>query len=326
MGRGHPGLPRVSAYSISKTALLSALQDIDSDNDARQRILTMETEFRQRITQHVQSLPMANASFAKFRTSPFVLLFQCLKKQYKHIYEIEADILPAKVFSSMETSAGRMVEAVVLPIYSWECVESKMHSTDSVLDGRSKKPGELRLATLKSGPICLNDEMSKDIAEDIIANAVGWAREAAVDQIDFTYGVLYGTKKQSHKKDWHILRNICEKLRDEAIVTPATGRWNCAFQLDGIDVEVTVRVGCELWDYIADREHGFVEVCVALIRACVTPSDADPKDYEYTISDLRDIISLDVVPDEFNVGILQRSQLEWLFFVARHFCDSLRDG
>jgi hypothetical protein len=38
---------------------------------------------------------------------------------------------------------------------------------------------------------------------------------------DFTYGVLYGTKKQSNKKDWHILRNIFEKLpADEITLSP----------------------------------------------------------------------------------------------------------
>ena len=33
----------------------------------------------------------------------------------------------------------------------------------------------------------------------------------------------------------------------------------------------------------------------------------------------------DGVPNEFNVGILQRSQIEWLFFLASHFCDQLTE-
>jgi hypothetical protein len=67
-----------------------------------------------------------------------------------------------------------------------------------------------------------------------------------------------------------------------------------------------------------------MELCVALIRACVTPSDAEPQGYEFTISDLKNIIALDSVTDDYNVAILQRSQIEWLFFFARHFCDELR--
>lgn len=323
MAGKHAGLPTPPAFSLSKRILLNTLTRIDTNEEARNRVLAMETDFRERIAIHIAGLPLADAAFAKFFTNPFVLLFQCARKDYKHIHQIEDDILPAKVFSSMETSAGRMVETVVLPVYSWECVASEMHSSESVLDGKCLLPDELRLATLKSGPRCLNDEMSKDIADDIIGNAVEWARNAGVTTIDFTYGVLYGTKKQSNKKDWHILRNICEKLDANKITTHAHQRWTCSFAIDGISVAVTVRNGCELWNYIAQHDTAFVEICVALIRACVTPSDADPEDYEYVISDLRQIISMDVVPADYNVSLLQRSQLEWLFFVARHFCDSL---
>lgn len=325
MARKHPDLPTPPAFTLSKAGLLNALSRIDADADARNRILVMENDFRQRIGTHIDALPLADAAFAKFFTNPFVLLFQCARKNYTHIHQIEDDILPAKVFSSMETSAGRMVEAVVLPVYSWNCVASKMHSTESVLDGKCLLPGELRLATLKSGPRCLNDEMSKDIADDIVGHAVKWAQNAGVNQIDFTYGVLYGTKKQSNKKDWHILRRICETLPADRITTNARQRWDCAFTIDGISVDVTVRVGCDLWNHIAQHEYAFVEICVALIRACVAPSDTDPEDYQYVITDLREIISLDVVPADYNVSVLQRSQLEWLFFVARHFCDTLLD-
>ncbi len=66
-------------------------------------------------------------------------------------------------------------------------------------------------------------------------------------------------------------------------------------------------------------------MCVALIRACVSPSDTQPKDHKFTIVDLEEIVSLGSVPEDFNVSILQRSQLEWLFFFARHFCDELVD-
>ena len=88
-------------------------------------------------------------------------------------------------------------------------------------------------------------------------------------------------------------------------------------------MHVTIRIGVELYDYIAGHDRAFVEICVALIRACITPSETPPGDYAFTIADLPEITSLDVVPAGFNVSILQRSQFEWLFFVARHFCDDL---
>jgi hypothetical protein len=319
----HEGLPKPVRFTLSKPRLLASLLAVDEDKQASARILKMETVFRTKIQTHVESLPTSEAEFSKFNTNPFVLMFHTFKKQYLHINQIEQDILPAKVFSSMETSAGRMVEAVVLPVYSWQPVLSAMHTANSAIDGKKLAGDTLCLATLKSGPRCLNDEMSENIADAIITHSSAWAIEAKVKKIDFTYGVLYGTKKQSNKKDWHILRNIVEKLPSSAIeVNPKHG-WFCEYEKDGVKVVVTVRVGVELWNYIAGSDLAFLEMCVALIRACVAPSETQPGDHEFTIVDLADIISLKSVPRDFNVSILQRSQLEWLFFFARHFCDEL---
>ncbi|MGD9126300.1 MAG: PmeII family type II restriction endonuclease [Planctomycetia bacterium] len=321
-----PGLPRPAKSTISKLALLRDLKAVDDSKESRKRVLTLETDFRQRIDTHVSSLPTNQACFAKFNTNPFVLMFHCFNRGYHHISEIEADILPAKVFMSMETSSGRMAETVALPVYDWETVPSSMHSAESVLDGKQRRPTELRLATLKSGPRCLNDEMSKDIADDIILNCNSWAKAAKVTKIDFTYGVLYGTKKLSNKKDWHILRNIKEKLEENAagnmIVTPEN-RWHCQFKQNGVNVTVTIRIGIDLWNYIAGHTLAFMELCTALIRACVISTNSQSINHNFTIADLADIVSLRCVPDDFNVSILQRSQLEWLFFFARHFCDEL---
>ncbi|HEX7378423.1 MAG TPA: hypothetical protein VF278_14995, partial [Pirellulales bacterium] len=182
----------------------------------------------------------------------------------------------------------------------------------------------LRLASLKSGPRCLNDEMSKDIAQDILANCSAWASLANANEIDFTYGVLYGTQRQSNKKDWHILRNLAERLPALGTLTIAPADlWHCEFELGQLRVRVTVRIGVDLYDYIAGNHRAFVEICAALIRACIVPSDVRAADHQFTIVDLASIVSIDSVPEDFNVGILQRSQLEWLFFVARHFCDEL---
>jgi hypothetical protein len=326
MARRHKGLPRPTSLTLSKTALLRDLEALDKNKAATKRVLKMETDFRSRIGSHVNSLPTEKAKFAKFNTNPFVLMFHCMRQGYQHISEIEKDILPAKLFSSMETSAGRMVETVTLPIYSWEAAPSEMHSAESVIDGKKLSGDALCLATLKSGPRCLNDEMSSNIADDIIGNCAAWASQANVSKIDFTYGVLYGTRKMSNKKDWHILRNLDEKIGQRSggsIVVAPDGRWHCAFRLAKVNVTVTVRIGIELWDYIAGQRLAFVELATALVRACVAPTDIHPADFKFTIADLADIIRLDIVPKNYNVGILQRSQLEWLFFFARHFCDEL---
>ena len=183
----------------------------------------------------------------------------------------------------------------------------------------------LCLATLKSGPRCLNDEMSENFADAILNNCDAWAKDAGKKKLDFTYGVLYGTRKQSNKKDWHILRNIAKKL-PKGIKESPDGKWQCRFEKKGIVVTVTVRIGIELWTYIAGHDLAFMEMCTSLLRACVKPSETESGKYAYTISDLEQIISLAGLPNTFNTKILQRSQLEWLFFFARHFCDEIVSG
>jgi hypothetical protein len=320
----HKGLPKAAKRTFSKAALLRTLSEVDVDAESRSRVLAMETEFRRRVSTHIGSLPTSTARFSKFNTNPFVVLIHSMKKGYRQIAEIEQDILPAKLFSSMETSAGRMVEAVVLPAYGWEVVASAMHSSESVVDGKRRDGDVLRLASLKSGPRCLNDEMSKDIAQDILNNSSAWATLADVKEIDFTYGVLYGTQRQSNKKDWHILRNIAERLPASCKLTiDPSNLWHCEFRLRKARVRATVRIGIDLYDYIAGHRLAFVEICAALIRACIVPSDVSAVEHRFTIVDLAEIISIDGVGADYNVGILQRSQLEWLFFVARHFCDEL---
>lgn len=324
MARRHQGLPRATSTVIGKRQLLDVLRRIDSDRAGTQRVLAMETEFRRRITGHIQSLPAEDSDFQTFCTNPFVLLIHSLQHGYVMIQEIERDILPAKQFSSMETSAGRMVEAVALPVYGWEIVESEMHTPNSALDGKHVAGDTLQVATLKSGPRCLNDGMSADLADAVVNHGTHWASNARVHRLDFSYGVLYGTKRQSNKKDWHILRNIREKLPAHSMLVQPDNRWDCAFSKNAVVVNVAVRVGLDWWAYLGGPTC-FVELSTALIRACIRPVDVNAGQRQYTISDLSDIVSIGCVPHDFNVSVLQRSQLEWLFFVARHFCDEITD-
>lgn len=320
----NPDLPRPDETVLSKAVLLEELKSIDSSDDARARVLAMETAFRKRISSHVAALPAESSSFQKFYTSPFVLMFYAKQKGYSYVSEIENDILPAKLFSSMETSAGRMVQDLVLPIYGWESVESTMHSASSILDGRKRESKIVRLATLKSGPRCLNDEMSKDLAEDIVAHAEQWAEEAEVDHVDFTYGVLYGTKKQSNKKDWHILRNLAEIKGTKSFIQQPQHRWDCAFKIRGTRVDVAIRIGADWWEHLGGS-HTLTEIMCAMIRACITPASKQEEGVKYTISDLESIISTASVPADYNVSLLQRSQIQWLFFFARHYCDKISE-
>lgn len=68
-----------------------------------------------------------------------------------------------------------------------------------------------------------------------------------------------------------------------------------------------------------------VELICALIRACIEPAAFRPDYEQYSIQDLHEIVSTACVPEDFNIGILQRSQMEWLFFLFRHYCDELKN-
>lgn len=323
MAKKHPGLPKALSRIISKKQLLKQLQRVDQEDDRRERVLRLENAFRQKIDTHILSLPARDAQFKKFNTSPYVLLIHARQRNYTKISDLEADILPAKQFSSMETSAGRMVEEVVFPEYGWSCVLSEMHTTNSALDGKKKEVDIYRLSTLKSGPRCLNDEMSENFADAIINNYSSWVEESETNHIDFTYGVLYGTQRLSNKKDWHILRNIKEKIPNSITIAPDQ-RWNCQFRENGITVDVAVRIGLDWWNHLGG-ELCFVEVFTSLIRACINPATSDLNNYQYTISDLSDIVSISNVEKDYNVSLLQRSQLPWLLLMAHHFCDELTE-
>ena len=212
---GHPDLPKhIQPLLLRKRDIFCSLARIDDDATARSRVLMMESEFRSKIEAHISGLPVATSQFSKFNTNPFVLMAYSKQKSYSHVRQIEQALIPAKVFSSMETSAGNMIQNVVLPVYRWEVVHSAMHSHESLLDGRKLDAANSTFigATLKSGPRTLNDDMAKNIGNELVERAPLWAFSHGAKEVDFTYGVLYGTRKQSNKKDWHILRNIDEVL------------------------------------------------------------------------------------------------------------------
>ena len=319
----HPHLPRPQRRQHRRLDLLSDLVAVDNSPNARARILKMESDFRSRIDQMNRGLPLSTSRFERFNTNPYVLLMHAEKQQYRLVSQIERDIVPAKVFSSIETAAGRMVEDITLPQYGWSQVPSAMHSPGSALDGMRLVGGVGEFVSLKSGPRCLNDEMSENFADAILSHSPQWAQTAGVSDVRFTYGTLYGTPRNSNKKDWHILRNLVEKAPaySATVHTDARKRWYCRVKLGRITVTATVRIGTDWWEHLGGKTCA-LEVWVAMIRACILPS-ASQSGIDYRISDMADIVSVASVPSDYNVSLLQSSQLRWLFLVARHFCDDL---
>lgn len=321
MGNRFP-IPKAQPRIFSKLDLLDQVVRIDQDRDMSKRVCDIDTAFAKWSQAGYEALPSKFNRLSNFSTNPFVLLMHARNAKYETISQIEHDILPAKLFSSLETSAGKGIEGVCLPIYGWEVVPSTMHSVESALDGIRIDKDTLYAATLKSGPRCLNDEMSENFADNLVANSHLWAQNYHVSRVNFSYGVLYGTEKMSNKKDWHILRKICEKLPSGQIVVRPDSKWECKFVVDGIEVSATIRIGADWWTHLAGQD-GLVELAIAIVRACVPATRSDNSQHQYLISDLGDIVSTDPVPPDFNPSILQRHQIPWFFFFIRHFCDEL---
>ena len=324
----HPDLPWPSPLLLNKASIFAGLKQIDENPDAVRRVLEMESQFRMRIGSHLVRLPEGRSRFAKFNTNPFVLMFYSKQQSYGRVAEIERDLVPAKVFSSMETSAGKMIEEVVLPVYGWDVVSSQMQSHESLLDGEKVVQGEGTYvgATLKSGPRTLNDDISRNIGNGLVTRAPSWAVSHGVQKVEFTYGVLYGTKKQSNKKDWHVLRYINELRPPQSEILKSHRRaWSIAYKDGPLTVSATVRVGIEWWEYLGNA-NTWMEVCCALIRACIVPVGVETDPASYSIVDLEDILEMRELDEVYNVSLLQKSQLEWLLFLARHLSDGFTEN
>ena len=323
------GLPKPTPVTLSKSKLLAGLSKIDNSISAQRRIKKMEDDFRHRIETHLQSLAGNSKAFRQYNTNPFVLLFYSSQKHLQRIKEIEDAIVPAKVFSSMETSAGRMVERVVLSHYGWKCVDSAMHTTESVIDGRKIDGDTLRLVTLKSGPRCINDSMTDSISSELVKHVADWAKAASVKKAEFTIGVLYGTPKKSNKKDWHTLRKACNAVdnlgsRGKIIESP-DDKWNCRFKIQSVDVIARVRIGKSLWDMVGGKKDAYTELLCAMIRASIEPTNKQRSSSPYEIKDIAEIVSLTPEQKKQNFTVLQKSQVEWFLLMSAHFCEQLID-
>lgn len=325
MPRKNSSIPKTTPIVLQKTDILNLLQAVDSNPEATKRILKMENGFREKIQTLSDNLPAENSTLGELTTNPFVLMAHCFHKKYTKISQIENDILIGKMFSFLETSLGRMIEEIVLPVYSWNVVPSQMQTPYSVIDGELRADSKMQFVTLKSGPRCINDSMVAGIANDIVQHYRFWADDKKVKYLDFTIGILYGTYKQSQKKDWHILDETRKKLADKGIkmTIPPDGIWSCSFQDADLIMNIDVKIGLDLWRYICRSDKALIEILVALVRACIPPSASAASEQSYTISNLKDIVSLNIVPKDYNVSVLQRGQLEWLFLLTSHFCDKL---
>jgi hypothetical protein len=261
-------------------------------------------------------------------TNPFVLA------AYAHLFDVQSldqvdDIVAAaKVFSSIETAAGRVVEDVIPPFYGWQQIDSPGHTILSEIDSARVVDGTVELVALKSGPMCINDSMVSQIANAVSTHWKGWADNWGVDRVRYIVGMNYSTARSSNKKDWHIVRLAEERLRLQGAnitnaSTTAQARRPLAHAFfeadqDGKALRVETMQGRALWAHIGGSDDAFLEICWAMAK-CMNAL-AVPVGSQFTTREMDEIVDF---AGRLDAPDVPEGEKQWLVLFARHFVDEL---
>nr|WP_155987403.1 PmeII family type II restriction endonuclease [Thermus oshimai] len=329
MGKRHAWLPKSKEIIVRKEFILDALEKLDQDPH-RTRILNLESAFRNWMDSAQFELPTDALSIEDLGSgtlNPFALLAHAKIEGLTSVSELEAQLKLAKQLSSIETSVGKMLEEVTIPEYGWQRFPSKSQSVDSWVDAMHKGRKVLYIATIKSGPRTLNDSISTELGQSIARHAASLGKRYNCKLVSVTYATLYGTFKQSNKKDWRVLLSAYNELKSledsqdiEILLTPEK-RKGLVFKHGDTRVLVRLRHGIEWWTFLGSSWLTFLEVGAALIRAAVQASPQTGGLYkEPSHAELAELLR---VPTNYNIAILQRNQIEWMLLFVSLFVDKL---
>lgn len=261
-------------------------------------------------------------------TNPFVLTAYAELFNIQDLKKVDDIVAAAKVFSSIETAAGRVVEDVIPPFFGWEQVDSPGHTLLSEIDCARVVGDAVELVALKSGPMCINDSMVSQIANAVSSHWRDWAAHWNVSSVRYIVGMNYSTAKNSNKKDWHIVR-----LVEESVSSNGGKILNSCMRLDGNRpmassffeaqqndklLRVETLQGSELWAHIAETQDAFLKICWAMAKCLNTVSV--PADSNFTIGEMREIMQFS---EQLNTPDISDGEKQWLVLLARHFVDEL---
>jgi len=261
-------------------------------------------------------------------TNPFVLAAYAKLFDVQHLKQVDDIVAAAKVFSSIETAAGRVVEDVIPPFYGWEQIDSPGHTLLSEIDSARIAGDTIELVALKSGPMCINDSMVSQIANAVANNWVEWSDHWSVDKVRYIVGMNYSTARNSNKKDWHIVRLAQERAAEHGAVitsscTTPQGNRPLAHpffeaEMGGKALRVETMQGRALWAHIGGSDDAFLEICWAMAK-CMEAL-AVPAGSVFTTREMQEIVDFAASLD---VPEVSDAEKQWLVFFARHFADEL---
>ncbi|MCK2148743.1 hypothetical protein MYE70_06645 [Marinobacter alexandrii] len=323
----------ISEKALASTAeMQSFLTKYDTDAPTRQRVEGLAQKFASRFDAINVNQPKIDGK----STNPFVLSAFARTQSISMVSELDQLIAAAKMFSSLETALGRVVEDVVPSSYGWSQVHSESHSLLSEIDSAKvqRSSSTVFLAALKSGPSCINDSMVSQIANAIATHWEQWADNWKVNNVHYIVGMNYSTGKNSNKKDWHIVRLAAEKLSEKGLAfsEPCIRQINVKGKLklqaqnrfkastDQKNITVEVLQGRNFWAAIGDgNSDTFFEVCAALALALSALNPSPLPDAPITVG-LDKVISHanSLRSEKFETGAIQ-----WFTLFVRHFVDAI---
>lgn len=261
-------------------------------------------------------------------TNPFVLAAYARLFDVQHLKQVDDIVAAAKVFSSIETAAGRVVEDVLPPFYGWQQIDSPGHTVLSEIDSARVIGDTVELVALKSGPMCINDSMVSQIANAIGSHWKAWSQHWGMDKVRYIVGMNYSTAKSSNKKDWHIVRLAEERAIahgatiGSSCTTPQGKRPLAHAFFEANDGSKSLRVetmqGRALWAHIGGSDDAFLEICWAMAK-CMDAMAA-PIGSNFTTGEMPEIIEF---ASRLQVPEVSDAEKQWLVLFARHFVDEL---
>lgn len=261
-------------------------------------------------------------------TNPFVLAAYAQLFQIQHLKQVDDIVSAAKVFSSIETAAGRVVEDVIPPYYGWEQIDSPGHTPLSEIDSARIVGDTVELIALKSGPMCINDSMVSQIANAVANHWRHWSDHWGVSNVRYIVGMNYSTARNSNKKDWHIVRLAQERAAalgatiSASCMTPQAARPlahpSFTAESGGKTLRVEALQGRAFWAHVGGGDHAFLEICWAMAK-CMQAL-AVPIGAEFTTGQLAEIVRF---ADSLDVPEVSAAEKQWLVMFARHFVDEL---
>jgi hypothetical protein len=284
---------QTSHYDAKEVARL--MEQID-----RKRVKSVSDSVANYIRINVPLLLERKSKLADYRTNPYVLLATAQMRELTDAERFASFLFNNKLYMAMETSFGKSIESVLVGGYplpsrstKWvnppekeaefktyagltneEKAGRRTASTWREID-RSCTVGNRRfLASIKSGPNCINDSQVDAMESAIKNNHARWLEQTrrtypGVECLDVVIGITYGTDRTTNNKENQILVKLGRhgfieedrQNRPGVMIDKATGR-----------VRVYRRIGRDFWSFIGNpgepdtAKFVFLEILLALSR------------------------------------------------------------